>query len=115
MTNRTIARPVALLALVGGLSGCIVHQGEADVTFLWDFGELTCEEAGVTAIEVYLEDLDDGSFEEDVVPCVDYGVAYEGLEPGPYVVQFFGDNGWFAEAEYRLRSGDNEVRVHLTR
>ena len=115
MTTRPFARSLAVLSLVGTLAGCVVHEGEADVTFLWDFAPaVTCEEAGVQVVDVYVESYDDGSWFEDFgIPCRAGGVAYEGLEPGRYFVEFTAD-GWGAQQDIRFLTGDNEFAVHLT-
>lgn len=111
MSSRTIARLVALLSLVGVLSGCVVHDGEADVTFLWDPAEC----AGIGRLDVVLEDLDDGSVDEIVgVPCSSGGFTVEDLDPGRYVVTFYGDGFLLVEQGIRLRSGDNRLDVVLT-
>ena len=116
MSIGTAVRPLAVLALAGALSGWVVHEQEADVTFLWDFAGQGCTEAGVRFVDVYLEDLGDGSVDEVIgIACEDGGVTVTDLEPGRYYAAFFGDDGWFAEADVRLRGGDNEFAVHLTR
>jgi hypothetical protein len=116
MTTRSFACSLAALALVGTLAGCVVHEGEADVTFFWDFATgVTCEEAGVGFVDVYVESYDDGSvFEELAIPCRLGGVSYEDFEPGRYFVEFTADNGWGAQQSIRFLTGDNEFAVHLT-
>ncbi len=114
MSTRSIASVLAVVALASGLAGCVVHEGEADVTFLWDFAGQGCAEAGARYVDVWVEDLGDGSVDEFVgIPCTDGGIRFD-IEPGLYYVEFWSDNDWFAAAEVRLRSGDNELFVHLT-
>jgi hypothetical protein len=116
MTTRPFAPSLALLALVGTLAGCVVHEGEADVTFLWDFASgTTCQAEGVGFIDVYVESYDDGSwFEDRGIPCTAGGITYENLEPGRYFVEFAADGGWGAQQNVRFLTGDNEFAVHLT-
>lgn len=114
MSISTVARPLVVLALVGALAGCVVHERAADVTFLWDFGGVSCSQAGVRSIDVVLEDLDDGSIDEvDGVPCETGGVTLEDLDPSPYTVTFYGDGYLLLQEGVRLRGGDNEFQVHL--
>lgn len=112
MSTTIVARPLAVLALMGTLVGCVVHEGESSATLLWDPAQ--CGEIGSVVVGIDLEDLGDGSVDLFDVDCAAGGLTVEDLDPGRYVVRFWGEGGFLFEEGIRLRSGhDNQFDVTL--
>lgn len=112
MTTIHAARPLVLLALVGSLAGCVIHERDASATFFWNPAE--CGALGIVEVDIVLDDLTDGSVDQIIgVFCRDGGVTVEGLDPGPYIATFSDDLGYFLiDARIQLVSGhDNQFNV----
>jgi hypothetical protein len=107
---------LAGLAMIA-LSGCVVHDRSADITFQWDFAGLDCISAGVnrTTVDVWNGNVLEAS---STVACDASGVTLTNFEPGWYNfdLQGISPSGavlYGSSGSVNLSSGNNVVNVSM--
>ena len=118
---RAIAALFALSALF--TTGCVIDVDDADhhwnepidavAEFTWEFlPGLSCWAADVSTVTVVLDDR--YVVEEFTDSCHAGSMIIEGLPPGTYRVEAFGDpSGWYAAYNVTLYGGYNLVNLQL--
>ena len=87
---------------------------DATAEFTWEFfPSLSCRSAEVSTVTVVIDDLR-YRVDEFTESCYAPSLIVEGLAPGTYHVEVFGDpTGWWAGGDVTLYAGYNDVHFEL--
>jgi len=114
-------RPLLLLVgLLFLLPGCVIYDRDAEVRAYWTFAGQDCAAAGVSFVQVILEERF-GSDDRDsrLLRCSDGWVEFDGLDPGDYRIIALGFPrtgdyaSWDLDRIVDLRPGFNEFTLDL--
>lgn len=119
---------VPFLALSALFTGCVIdvpddhYDGghyyhdpiDATAAFTWEFyPNLSCGAAEVDTVTVVIDDLH-YVVDQYTTSCWDGTLTVDGLSPGTYHVEAFGDpSGWWAAYDVDLYAGYNEFVLQL--
>ncbi len=86
---------------------------EATAAFTWEFYPgLSCRAADVDTVTVVLDDY--YRIDEFTVNCWDGTLIVDGLYPGPYRVEVFGEpSGWWGAFDIDVLAGYNDFYLQL--
>lgn len=110
-------RIFALLVFLPLLAAC--DFPESDLETHWTFDGRGCRSAGVSFVEVVLEDRDGYIYESGIVPCHERSVVFEDLPKGRVRVWAWGyptlssGYSWELYRRVRLYEGFNEITLDL--
>jgi hypothetical protein len=118
---------VPLLALSALFAGCVIdvpdddydgghhlYEPIATAAFTWEFYPgLSCAAAEVDTVTVVIDDLR-YTTEQYTDSCYAGTITVDGLAPGTYHVEAFGDpSGWWTAYDVDLYDGYNDVTLRL--
>lgn len=108
---------LSLLVFVPLLTACDFHDAELETH--WTFDGMGCRAAGVSFVEVVLEDRHGDVYESGLVPCHEGSVIFTDLPEGRARIWAFGYDSpargytWELYTKIRVLEGYDEVTLDL--